>query len=285
MIEKLAEDEHIQDYYHGTSADALWAGERPILRYGIAPSGSGTGQDKLARFHGFAVPGVYLSRNPSTAAGYPAGVSAPKHDFTKNERKANPAALNHVPTGAQVICKDGTIPLKFMVRCIGFPTSRLWHKIDKSNDQHLFPANETHISHLIITGHPTRCQVAEQLLVRTIQIPLTIPFEVADSVERCVYGTNAYRDKELHNNALKANSSLPCGEIFKKWADVKISNKRKRDEVVAEHNSIALAEADAGYVPSREVLENRSAELAPQDSDTHYTGMVATVQIRSKKVK
>ena len=43
FIEKLAVGEYIQDYYHCTSADALWAGERPILRYGIAPSGSGTG--------------------------------------------------------------------------------------------------------------------------------------------------------------------------------------------------------------------------------------------------
>ena len=153
-----------------------------------------------------------------TATGYPAGVTAPKHDFTKSERKANPNALNHTPTGAVVICKDGTIPLKFMLRSLGLPTHRLWHKIDKLNDQHLFLSTETHLTHLIITGYPTRCQVAEQLLIRTIQIPLTIPFEAAESVEGCVYGRNLHRDKELHDNALKEKCSVPCVEVFKQWA-------------------------------------------------------------------
>jgi hypothetical protein len=100
-----------------------------------------------------------------------------------------------------------------------------------------------------------------------------------------VYGTNLHHDKELHDKALKANCSHPCGEIFKQWADVKISHKRKRDEVLQEHRTIVVAEVAAGVVPSREDVESRSAELAQHDNDIHYKGMVATLQLRSKKVK
>ena len=58
------------------------------------------------------------------------------------------------PWGGEIISRDGTPPIRVVLRCISMKTEQLWHKHNKSNDQRGFMLKHVYISHIMIYALP-----------------------------------------------------------------------------------------------------------------------------------
>ena len=131
----------VAQYYHGTTAHNLLRG---IIRDGLKPM-FGSGGDTTARAWGQNTPMVYLSNLLECACFYP------NHDTTY---AAGPYKNYGRPWGGEIISRDGTPPIRVVLRCILMNTRQLWHKHKKGNDQRGFMPKHVYISHIIFYALP-----------------------------------------------------------------------------------------------------------------------------------
>ena len=75
----------------------------------------------------------------------------PSHDAT---HAMNPYKNYGRPWGGEIISRDGTPPIRVMLRCISMNTKQLWHKHHKLNDQRGFMPKHVYISHIVIYELP-----------------------------------------------------------------------------------------------------------------------------------
>ena len=143
---KLLNDIHewggeLTEYYHGTTAHNLLRG---IIRDGLKPT-FGAGAEATETAWGQKTPMVYLSRSLECASNFPlhdAMLAADKYE-------------NHgLPYGGEIISRDGTPPIRVMLRCISGNTRQLWHKHTKTNDQRGFMPKHVYVPHIIIYALP-----------------------------------------------------------------------------------------------------------------------------------
>ena len=128
-------------YYHGTTTHSLLRG---IIRNGLKPT-FGAGGETTARARGQNTPMVYLSKLLECACFYPS------HDAT---HAMNPYKDYGRPWGGEIISRDGTPPIRVVLRCISMNTKQLWHKHYKSNGQRGFMPKHVYISHIMIYALP-----------------------------------------------------------------------------------------------------------------------------------
>ena len=131
----------ITEYYHGTTAHNLIRG---IIRDGLKPSyGAGAGATEAA--WGVRTPMVYLSNSLDSASYYPNYDTLTATDKFENFGK---------PCGGEIISRDGTPPIRVMLKCISINTRQLWHKHTKKSDQRGFMPKYVYISHIIFYALP-----------------------------------------------------------------------------------------------------------------------------------
>ena len=135
------------DYYHGTSCSALVRG---VLRHGLQPS-SGAGSEDLRKAFGVPVPLVYTSRRRECAMGYPCA-----DGMTVKMSQVGQFG------GGEIIARDGTPPLRVLLRLICPPSWQVWHKKDGSNDQHGFRPSDVFVSHVVFYALPYDCTCPSQ---------------------------------------------------------------------------------------------------------------------------
>ena len=128
-------------YYHGATTHSLLRG---IIRDGLKPT-FGAGGGTTARAWGQNTPMVYLSKLLECACFYP------NHDAM---HAAEPYMNYGVPWGGEVISRDGTPPIRVVLRCISMSTKQLWHKRHKLNHQRGFMPKHVYISHIVFYALP-----------------------------------------------------------------------------------------------------------------------------------
>ena len=128
-------------YYHGTTTHSLLRG---IIRNGLKPK-FGAGGETTARAWGQNTPMVYLSKLLECACFFPS------HDAT---HAMNPYKDYTRLPGGEIISRDGTPPIRVVLRCISMNAKQLWHKHYKSNDQRGFMPKHVYISHIMIYALP-----------------------------------------------------------------------------------------------------------------------------------
>ena len=188
--------------FHTLPPSVLYSGNTPVIRHGLAASRSGTGQEALIEHHGVPVAGTYFSKRPDTSFSYPAHFMAPPARYSKGERRTYPSDTpgheGGSQTGAFLVAKDGTLPLKAMVRVLVIPSRQLWSKKDGSNEQHLHLPDNVFITHIILVALPTRCQQVDQLTHEMIKIPISLSTHDTIRFEREVYGEARIEDNDYH---------------------------------------------------------------------------------------
>ena len=133
------------DYYHGTTAYSLLRG---IIRGGLKAT-FGAGEAATQTAWGQATPMVYLSRLIECACYYPSHEGM----WTEESHKVNGHNYGK-PSGGEIIARDGTPPIRVVLRCISQNTKQLWHKKDGANDQRGFMSKHVYISHIMIYAMP-----------------------------------------------------------------------------------------------------------------------------------
>ena len=64
--------------------------------------------------------------------------------------------------GGEIIARDGTPPLRVLLRLICPPSWQVWHKKDGSNDQHGFRPSDVFVSHVVFYALPYDCTCPSQ---------------------------------------------------------------------------------------------------------------------------
>ena len=103
------------EYYHGTTAHNLLRG---IIRDGLKPT-FGAGAEATAEAWGTRTLMVYLSKILECASNYPLHDAMLAADKYKNYG---------IPYGGEIISRDGTPPIRVLLRCISMNTRQLWNK-------------------------------------------------------------------------------------------------------------------------------------------------------------
>jgi hypothetical protein len=88
---------------------------------------------------------VYLSNSLDSASYYPNYDTLTATDKFENFGK---------PCGGEIISRDGTPPIRVMLKCISINTRQLWHKHTKKSDQRGFMPKYVYISHIIFYALP-----------------------------------------------------------------------------------------------------------------------------------
>ena len=133
------------DYYHGTTGRSLLRG---IVRKGLKPT-FGAGEASTQTAWGQGTPMVYLSRLVECACYYPLHEGM----WTEEKLTVNGHCYGK-PSGGEIIARDGTPPIRVVLRCISQNTKQLWHKKDGPNDQRGFMPKHVYISHIMIYAMP-----------------------------------------------------------------------------------------------------------------------------------
>ena len=141
---ELAESASV--FWHGTSAHNL----PYIMAEGFRPS-IGAGADQVMQHYGIAVPGVYVTPSWSVAASYPM------------TRTTGPVTINGEKfkgglAGASLVARDGTYPMRALIRCVAQRYNRLWHRDRNNNKQSMFMPQHLHIAHIYLyIPHGIQC--------------------------------------------------------------------------------------------------------------------------------
>ena len=133
------------DYYHGTTGHSLLRG---IIRKGLKPT-FGAGEASTQTAWGQGTPMVYLSRLVECACYYPLHEGM----WTEEKLTVNGHCYGK-PSGGEIIARDGTPPIRVVLRCISQNTKQPWHKRDGPNDQRGFMPKHVYISHIMIYAMP-----------------------------------------------------------------------------------------------------------------------------------
>ena len=92
-----------------------------------------------------AIPLVYTSMKRTCAMGYPC---APGVVVTKKGEGGGQYG------GGEILARDGTPPLRVLLRLVCPPSYQVWHKQKGNNDQHGFRPCDVYISHIVIYALP-----------------------------------------------------------------------------------------------------------------------------------
>ena len=125
-------------FFHGTYASLLPV----ILSEGLRP-GLGAGSNDVMKHFGFAVPGVYVSPTWAGAAQYPLLETA-------GPISVDGCRYRRGVSGGALLAKDGTLPMRAVIRCVAKTTDRLWHRSVRKNKQSMFMTHDLHITHIYI---------------------------------------------------------------------------------------------------------------------------------------
>ena len=140
---------NLSEYWHGTTCYAL---ARGIIRDGLKPT-LGAGGSQAEEAWGVQIPMVYLSRIQDTAAYYP----------MHNGLMYNTGTGKETRSGGEIISRDGTPPLRAMVRVQAIDSYQLWHRKVKNNDQRAFRPQDLYISHIMFYALPPIMSAPAQL--------------------------------------------------------------------------------------------------------------------------
>merc|ERR1711966_442938 len=88
---------------------------------------------------------VYLSNNIESACYYPYYDTLTATYKFKDQGK---------PVGGEIISRDGTPPIRVLLKCISLNTRQLWHKHAKKCDQRGFMPKYVYISHIVFYALP-----------------------------------------------------------------------------------------------------------------------------------
>lgn len=140
---------NLSEYWHGTTCYALAKG---IIRDGLKPT-LGAGGSQAEEAWGVQCPMVYLSKIQDTAAYYP----------MHNGLMYNTGRGKETRSGGEIISRDGTPPLRAMVRVQAIDSYQLWHRKVKNNDQRAFRPQDLYISHIMFYALPPIMSAPAQL--------------------------------------------------------------------------------------------------------------------------
>jgi len=145
--------------YHGTYPECIPSIALNGLRGGAGAGSADVGEHYIQdiEYNGerypVHVPGVYASSDFYTAAGYPMEASA---------AKANSNA-------GSLLARDGTPPMRAIVRCLAAKCDRLW----KSKNQAMYYPHKLHMTHIMFYGvEPHEVSLRHVCPVRTFNVPM-----------------------------------------------------------------------------------------------------------------